>query len=206
MKFTELDVDNITNELIEEIFFKIPPKEYSEADCLIIFGCHIKAVLDERLKLAVEILNAKKINKILLTGGVGVYGDFNESEYMKEYLLNNGVKEENILIENKSTTTEENIINSIEILKNNDLLIDKKIVLLSQAVHLRRIGLEVKKQLSDINFEMIYEYPKISSLSYENIIKDDELKLRASNEIKKIIRFIEEGIIEDEELRLGDIY
>lgn len=206
MKFTELDVDNITNEIIEEIFFKIPPKEYSEADCLIIFGCHIKSLLDERLKLAVEILGTKKINKILLTGGVGVYGNFNESEYMKEYLLNNGVKEENILIENKSTTTEENIINSIEILKNNDLLIDKKIVLLSQAVHLRRIGLEVKKQLSDINFEMIYEYPKISSLSYENIIKDDELKLRASNEIKKIIRFIEEGIIEDEELRLGDIY
>ena len=202
MKFTELDVDNITNELIEEIFFKIPQKEYFEADCLMIFGCHIKALLDERLKLAVEILNTKKINKILLTGGIGVYGDFNESEYMKEYLLSNGVKEENILVENKSTTTEENIINSVEILKNNDLLIDKKIVLLSQAVHLRRIGMEVKKQLRDINFEMIYEYPKISILSYENIIKDDELKLRTSNEIKKIIRFIEEGIIEDEELRI----
>lgn len=202
MKFTELDIDNITNEIIEEIFFKIPLKEYSKADCIIIFGCHIKALLDERLKLAVEILNTKKINKILLTGGIGVYGDFNESEYMKEYLLSNGVKEENILVENKSTTTEENIINSVEILKNNDLLIDKKIVLLSQAVHLRRIGMEVKKQLRDINFEMIYEYPKISILSYENIIKDDELKLRISNEIKKIIRFIEAGIIDDEELRI----
>ena len=66
--------------------------------------------------------------------------------------------------------------------------------------------MEVKKQLRDINFEMIYEYPKISILSYENIIKDDELKLRTSNEIKKIIRFIEEGIMEDEELKLGDIY
>ena len=38
---------------------------------------------------------------------------------MKEHLLEIGVKESDILIEDKSTTTEENITNSIKILKDN---------------------------------------------------------------------------------------
>ena len=68
---------------------------------------------------AIELLKTKNINKVLVTGGIGVNGDFNEAEYMKEHLLEIGVKESDILIEDKSTTTEENITNSIKILKDN---------------------------------------------------------------------------------------
>ena len=117
MRFTELNIENITDEIIEKVLFNTPKENFEEADCLIIFGCHLKELLDERLECAVNIIKKKKVDKILLTGGVGVHGDFNEAKYMKEFLLNNGIAEEIILVENKSTTTEENIINSIEILK-----------------------------------------------------------------------------------------
>ena len=106
MKLTDIDTNNISNEIIKKVLFNTPKNEYLEADCLIVFGCHLKPLLDERIKTVLEILKVKKVDKILLTGGIGVAGDFNESEYMKEVLLKNNVKEEIILIEDKSTTTE----------------------------------------------------------------------------------------------------
>lgn len=198
MFLTNIDIENINDEIIKQVLFSTSTVEYSEADCLIVFGCHIKALLDERIKLAINILHTKKIGKIIITGGIGVHGDFNESEYMKEVLLNNGISEDMILVEDKSTTTEENITNSIEILKQDDLIENKRIVLVSNQAHLRRIGMEFKKQLKDVNFEIIYEYPQTSLISLENVLKNNELKLMATNEVKKIIKFIKQDIIDDE--------
>lgn len=200
MKLTDINTNNISDEIIKKVLFNTPKKEYLEADCLIVFGCHLKPLLEERINLAIDILNSKKINKVLLTGGIGVAGDFNESKYMEEALLNHGIKKEMILIEDKSTTTEENIINSIEILERHNLLKNNKIILVSSQAHLRRIGMEFKKQLNDTKFEIIAEYPSSSLLSFENIIKSDELKELIINEIKKIISFIDIGIIDDESI------
>lgn len=200
MKLTDINTNNISDEIIKKVLFNTPKKKYLEADCLIVFGCHLKPLLEERISLAVDILKSKKINKVLLTGGIGVIGDFNESKYMKELLLTHGIKKEMILIEDKSTTTEENITNSIEILKKLNLLKNKKIILVSSQAHLRRIGMEFKKQLNDTKFEIIAEYPSSSLLSFENIIKSNELKELTINEIKKIISFIDKGIIDDESI------
>lgn len=203
MFLTNIDIENINDEIIKQVLFSTSTVEYSEADCLIVFGCHIKALLDERIKLAINILHTKKIGKIIITGGIGVHGDFNESEYMKEVLLNNGISEDMILVEDKSTTTEENITNSIEILKQADLIENKRIVLVSNQAHLRRIGMEFKKQLKGIHFKIIYEYPQISLISLENVLKNNELKLMATNEVKKIVKFIKQGIIDDELIELN---
>ena len=125
-KISSIDVESITDKLIEKVLYNTPVIEYREADCMIVFGCHIKDLLDERLEKAIDVLKSKSIGKVILTGGVGALGDFNEALYMKERLLDEGISEDKILIEDKSTTTEENIINSIEILKSNDLIENKK--------------------------------------------------------------------------------
>lgn len=200
MKLTEIDTEKITNDTIKRVFFNTPTQKYEKADCLIIFGCHLKSILDERLKRAIEILKEKNIDNIIISGGIGVKGTFNEAEYMKEFLLNNDIDERKILIENKSTTTEENIINSLEILKSKNLIENKSIVLVSNQVHLRRIGMEFKKLLDDINTNIIYEYPINDSFSFNKIINTKELRELVENEIKKIIRFIKQDIINDEEI------
>ena len=61
--------------------------------------------------LLLKILKEHDYGKIVLTGGIGVNGDFNESEYMKKFLVANNIDESKIIIENESTTTEENNIN-----------------------------------------------------------------------------------------------
>ena len=61
MKLTEIHTENITNEIIKTVLFNTPKTYYQEAGCLIIFGCHIKEILMERLNHAIKILKTKKI-------------------------------------------------------------------------------------------------------------------------------------------------
>ena len=200
MRLTEINTQNITDDIIKKVLFNTIKSKFLEADCLIIFGCHLKPLLDERLECAIKILKSKKIDTILLTGGIGINGNFNESEYMKKALLNFGIAENKILVDDKSTTTEENIVNSIQILRDNNLINNKKIVLVSNQAHLRRIGMELKKQLDGEKFDIIYEYPENSIISFDNVKNDNDLRNLATNEVKKIIRFIEQGIVDDEEI------
>lgn len=200
MRLTEINTQNITDDIIKKVLFSTIKSKFLEADCLIIFGCHLKPLLDERLECAIKILKSKKIDTILLTGGIGVNGNFNESEYMKKALLNFGIAENKILVDDRSTTTEENIVNSIQILRDTNLINNKKIVLVSNQAHLRRIGMELKKQLNGDKFDIIYEYPENSIISFDNVKNDNDLRNLATNEVKKIIRFIEQGIVDDEEI------
>ena len=200
MRLTEINTQNITDDIIKKVLFSTIKSKFLEADCLIIFGCHLKPLLDERLDCAIKILKSKKVDTILLTGGIGVNGNFNESEYMKKALLNFGIAENKILVDDKSTTTEENIVNSIQILRDNNLINNKKIVLVSNQAHLRRIGMELKKQLGGDKFDIIYEYSENSIISFDNVKNDNDLRNLATNEVKKIIRFIEQGILDDEEI------
>lgn len=200
MRLTEINTQNITDDIIKKVLFSTIKSEFLEADCLIIFGCHLKPLLDERLECAIKILKSKKIDTILLTGGIGVNGNFNESEYMKKALLNFGIAENKILVDDRSTTTEENIVNSIQILRDTNLINNKKIVLVSNQAHLRRIGMELKKQLNGDKFDIIYEYPENSIISFDNVKNDNDLRNLTTNEVKKIIRFIEQGIVDDEEI------
>lgn len=200
MRLTEINTQNITDDIIKKVLFSTIKSKFLEADCLIIFGCHLKPLLDERLDCAIKILKSKKVDTILLTGGIGVNGNFNESEYMKKALLNFGIAENKILVDDKSTTTEENIVNSIQILRDNNLINNKKIVLVSNQAHLRRISMELKKQLGGDKFDIIYEYPENSIISFDNVKNDNDLRNLATNEVKKIIRFIEQGIVDDEEI------
>lgn len=200
MKLSEINTKNITDDIIKKVLFSIQRSNFKDADCLIIFGCHIKPLLDERLKHAIEVLKANDINTILLTGGVGVSGDFDESKYMKEVLLSFGISKNKIIIENKSTTTEENVVNCVDILRKHSLIENKKIVILSNQAHLRRIDMEIRKQLGKINYELFYEYPEISQISYNNMVNSYELRNLAISQVKKIVSFIGQGIIDDEEI------
>lgn len=98
IKLSEVDTNSLDNELIKSIFFNLKKENYNYADYIVIYGCHIKELLDERLNYALEILNNHKFGKIILTGGIGANGNFNESEYMMDYLTHNSIDENKIII------------------------------------------------------------------------------------------------------------
>lgn len=196
MKISNLET--INNDVIKKVLFNLPKIEYEHADYMIIFGCHIKEITIERLNRAIEILKIKNVGNIIVTGGIGINGDYNESEFMLDYLINHDIDQEKIIVEDKSTTTEENITNIFELL--NERLNNKSLILLSNEPHLKRISMKIMKDFSLYNNELIYEYPIVSKLNFENILNDKELYKMAENEIKKIKKFINDGLLNDEEI------
>ena len=145
MKLSEVVPNKLDNELIKKIFFSINKEKYDYADYIIVYGCSIKSLLDERLIHLLSIIENKKYNKIVLTGGIGISGDFDESEYMYNYLIKKGINKERIIIENKSTTTEENNINVLNMLDLNSVKNNTNIILVTQEAHMTRIMLHWKK-------------------------------------------------------------
>lgn len=101
--------------------------EYNK-DFVIILGCKIKKdgtptpLLKGRIDKAIEFAKMQKeyTNKDIIfipSGGRGNDEIISEAESMKNYLVQEGIKEKNIIVENKSTNTYENIKYSYEIIK-----------------------------------------------------------------------------------------
>ena len=193
MKLSQIVPNKIENNLLKKIFFSINKEKYDNADYIIVYGCHIKSLLDERLIHVLSIVENKKYGKIVLTGGIGVNGDFNESEYMRDYLIEKGIDEGRIIIENKSTTTEENNLNVLKMLSLNSIQQKTNIVLVTQEVHMTRIILHWKKIINNKNIKFYYDYVDKSTISYEKVINNSYLLKLLQKQAEKTIKFIKEG-------------
>lgn len=200
MKLSEINPNELTPELIKNIFFNIKKEEYDIADYLVIYGCHIKELLNERLNHALKIINTKQVKQIVVTGGVGLNGNFNESEYMKEYLINNGVNQSKIITESKSTITLENDVNVIELLdlKNTNKLTN--IVQVSHEPHLVRVKMHWDNLLSNNNLKLYYDYVEETKLTYENVIKNEELIKEAKVKLELIQEYINDGYLNNRKI------
>ena len=101
-----------------------------DKDCIIILGCKINRdgtltpLLKARVDKAIEF--AKKQKEItgkemifIPSGGKGKDETISEAEAMKKYLIKQGIKKNNIIIEDKSTSTFENMTYSNKIIEGN---------------------------------------------------------------------------------------
>lgn len=129
-------------------------------DYMIIYGCHKKRILDKRLNHALNMIKENNIDKIVLTGGIGLFGNFNESQYMSNYLIEKGINKNKIIIEDKSRTTKENNINTINLLDLKNAKKHLNIILVSQTIHLIRIKRQLNKLLNNNNINFLYEVVK----------------------------------------------
>ena len=122
-------------------------------DYIIILGCQIKKdgtltpLLKGRVDKAIEFRN-KQIEStgkdlvFIPSGGKGDDEIISESQAIKNYLLENGIKEKNILIEDKSKSTYENIKYSNNLIKNKNA----KIAFSTTNYHVFRAGLIAMEQ------------------------------------------------------------
>ena len=72
-----------------------------------------------------------------MSGGQGAGEDISEAECMRRYLVKHGIAEERILLEDRSTSTKENLAFSEAVIKTDGGKTDR-IVLVSSAYHLYR--------------------------------------------------------------------
>lgn len=141
-------VSNIAAYPLEKDKTKIGTIEIDTIDSIIVLGGGIKKgvpkseesgirpsnVSLQRLCEAVRIYNITG-KKIIVTGGDPYKTGVSEAEISKKILMELGVKESDIILENKSKTTFENAQNCIEILKKEKFI---KPVVITSAIHINR--------------------------------------------------------------------
>ncbi len=112
--------------------------ETDDADYLLVLGSALKNnVASETLKMrlvkASEYLN-KNVNTLaILCGGITKGNTISEAKVMRDYLIQEGIDSNRLILEDKSQTTIENILNSKGFINE-----DSKIVVLTSRFHVYR--------------------------------------------------------------------
>ena len=126
----------------------------SDFDYVIILGAglidgeKVSKLLSDRLDKAIDVYRKDPSpTKLIPSGGKGSDEKISEAEAMKRYLLEKGIPEEDIILEDRSTTTYENLTNSKQLIEAREGR--KKTALVSNNYHVyralrycRKIGLK----------------------------------------------------------------
>ncbi len=92
----------------------------------------------ERIIYTEKLYKMNIIKKILISGGNGnlFKNNYKESVSLKKHLIQNGIPKYDIIVEDESRNTKENIVNTKKIL--NDKFPKDKFLLITSALHMKR--------------------------------------------------------------------
>jgi uncharacterized SAM-binding protein YcdF (DUF218 family) len=119
-------------------------KQGTEASTAVVLGCRVygeraSLSLVERLEAAYDYLTEHPYADCVVSGGQGPGEDISEAECMYRWLVDKGIDPARIYKEDKSTSTEENIAFSKEVIEKNGLF--QKIVIVTNEYHIYRAGM-----------------------------------------------------------------
>lgn len=138
------------------IIYASKGKETDASDYVIILGAKVNGETPsmefaERIRLAASYLAENPASVVITTGGKGNDEQISEGIAARRMLLSLGIAEERILTEEKSTSTDENFMYSLELIKENGGSENSKITVVSSSFHLFRASLIAEKYgFSDI--------------------------------------------------------
>lgn len=119
-----------------------------KSDAVMILGCRVDGNEPSEL-LKARILKGKELYEqgygeyIIVSGGQGSGENISEAEAMKNMLVENGIPEDKVLMEDKSTSTAENLEFSKVIMNEENI---KDVVIVSNKSHLTRVKMVCKKK------------------------------------------------------------
>lgn len=142
----------------------------SDADYLLILGAGLKGeepqpLLMSRLEKAVQYFKSDSHIKIIVSGGKGPGEAVSEAEAMKKYLLAHQFKESQITIEDKSTSTYENIVFTKKLLQQIDGRKNIKMIILTNDFHIFRAKAIAKRQGFNVSC-LAVKTPKSEKIYY----------------------------------------
>lgn len=143
--------------------------ESRQVDYLIVLGARLygetpSPSLLERLKMAKEYLDEYQSVKVVVSGGQGADEDVSEGYAMSRYLIENGIDRDRIIIEDKSTSTFENLKFSLEKIRKTDDKKNIEVLITSNKYHIFRSKL-LAKRLGMVPYGLAAEIPPTTILS-----------------------------------------
>ncbi|MCW7464755.1 YdcF family protein [Leptospira levettii] len=171
----------VANSLVSSLEKDYPPisiQDTPNADLAIVLGGMIQTISSvkarpeltdsaDRITDAVRLYKAGKVKKILFTGGSGLLlsDEFREATLAKSLLIDLGVRESDIILENNSRNTYENAVETKKIVEKLNF---KSYILITSAFHMKRAsGCFQKQNLNVFLFPTDYRSFQMDSGAFE---------------------------------------
>ncbi|TGL22402.1 YdcF family protein [Leptospira yanagawae] len=171
----------VANALVSGLEKDFPPisiEEAPKADVAIVLGGMIQTISSvkarpeltdsaDRITDAIRLYHAGKVKKILFTGGSGLLlsDEFREANLAKSLLIDLGVKETDIILENKSRNTYENAVETNKIIQEKKF---QSYILVTSAFHMKRAAGCFQKQNLEVKlFPTDYRSFQMDSGAFE---------------------------------------
>lgn len=178
------------NKITEYIFLKSNPQE---ADLALVFGTRHQ----EAIKKVYELYHAGLIPKILISGGENRVTGENEALEMNKKLIELGVNEDDIILEDQSSNSLENVLFSKKIIDEKlGFKNIKKIIAIVKHYHSRRALMTLKKHFPK-NIELIPATYEIYGFVFNNWLDSEVGRKKVLGEWSKIQEYLAKGDIEE---------
>ncbi len=133
---------------VKILSFKAEPKSIPENTPAIVLGCKVNdktpsEMLENRIAAAYKYLSANENAVAIASGGKGDDENISEAEAIRNSLVEKGISAERIILEDKSTSTAENMLFSKRIMDKNSL--GNEAVIITSEFHQLRSTLLAKR-------------------------------------------------------------
>lgn len=201
MYISQLEGEKLTDNQMSELLFSNIKDDGKKGNCILVVGS--SKAIQYRLPKAIELYNQGRASKILFSGGVKWAGsDYPEAIAMKNEAIALGVPEKDILTEDISLNTLENVLASLLVLDREFHLYNiERLLVVTTSYHIRRLHLTLKTYMPNwIKFTLCPADDNNTS-SY-NWYQSEVGRKRVQNESMKIIKYVKQGALCDEKVNI----
>ena len=176
--------------ITDYIFLESKPQR---ADLAIVFGTRYPEPIDK----VFELYHNKLVSKILVSGEKNKITGKKEARVMRDRLIKLGVEKENILIEEESTNSLENVLFSKIIIENKIGFRNiKKIIAVVKHYHSRRALITLRKHFPK-NIKLIPAPYDIFGFTKNDWFSKEKGREKVMSEWTKIQKYLKKGDIEE---------
>lgn len=199
MKLSEIDPKSLTDEELWDVVCGDIADDGASAEYAIILGgCPEECAL--RARAAAELYREGRVRYFIPSGGVQWdTPDGNkvvESLYMKRVLLDEGVPNNAIIVEDGARTTKENMIfSSLIMTRKAPSYPDKDVIIVTSFYHMKRSLALAKTFLP--RMLRLHAYPVYLPMPTEELLNNEKCIKRLKTELNLMRDLIKQGIIED---------
>ncbi|MBQ8638952.1 MAG: YdcF family protein [Lachnospiraceae bacterium] len=201
MLVSKIKEEDLTIEIVDKLLFQGLEDTGETVDCILVLGS-LKAA-KYRVPVAVNAYHAGRAKKIMLCGGVlrdFPDGTCREAEHMRKEALKSGVAVEDVILENSSQNTVENILFAlVELQRTFWLNRIHKVLLVTTAYHMRR-SLAIARYLFPRHIDILPCPANDSNTKRYNWMNSSEGIARAKGEAMNLVRCVRNGVIPDFEI------
>jgi uncharacterized SAM-binding protein YcdF (DUF218 family) len=202
MYISQLNFDELTREQISNLIFTDIEDDYNSGDCILVVGS--KTAVHYRLPAAIELYKQGRAKKILFSGGMKFEGsELTEAALLKKEALAFGVPGEDIITEETSLNTLENVLASLMVLQREFQLHNiNRILVVTNSFHMKRLAMTLKTYMpSWIKFTLCPTHDGVTRQNNWHL--SEKGRIRVETEAEKVIKYVKQGSIKDEKLKFA---